>query len=239
MEVAGIGNASSDPPFAPCPESLAIGTPANSAFAESRLIYIMRNASRNLTRERLIDATVELLRIKGPTAAGTNEILARAAAPRGSFYFHFPDGKSQLLAEAVGRAAEATRQAVLTSASDGSVPLPERVEEFFGAVSAELVACNYELGCAVGATVLEASTTSPDLRAAGQAAFASWASVWSEHLMAEGIGRECAERLADMIVAGVEGATMMAKANRDCTPLERVGAAVGAAVAAALPSGAS
>lgn len=199
----------------------------------------MKNASRNPTRERLIDATVELLRIKGPTAAGTNEILARAAAPRGSFYFHFPDGKPQLLAEAVGRAAEVTRQAVFTSASDGSVSVPERVVGFFGAVAAGLVADDYELGCAVGATVLEAAATSPDLRTAGQAAFASWTAVWTEHLMAEGIERERAEQLADMIIAGVEGATMMAKANRDVAPLERVGAAVSAAVAAALPSGAS
>lgn len=199
----------------------------------------MRNASRTPTRERLIDATVELLRLKGPTAAGTNEILARAVAPRGSFYFHFPDGKSQLLVEAVGRAAEVTRRAVFTSASDGSVSLPERVEMFFGAVSDELVADDYELGCAVGATVLEASATSPDLRAASQAAFASWTSVWTEHLMAEGIARERAEQLADTIIAGVEGATMMAKASRDVAPLERVGAAVSAAVAAALPSGRS
>ena len=196
----------------------------------------MPNTSDHPTRERLIDATVELLRIKGPTAAGTNEILARARAPRGSFYFHFPEGKAQLLAEAVSRAAAATKDAVSDAASDGSTPLPERVEKFFAAVSADLLANDYELGCAVGATVLEASVTSPDLRVAGQTAFASWTSVWTGYLMADGVERERAEQLADTIIAGVEGATMMARANRDVAPLASVGAMVGAAVAAAMPA---
>jgi AcrR family transcriptional regulator len=195
----------------------------------------MVEKSDHPTRERLIDATVDLLRIKGPTAAGTQEILARAAAPRGSFYFHFPDGKTQLIAEAVGRASEATREAVFTAASDGSAPLPERVERFFAAVAAELEANDYDLGCAVGATVLEASAGSPDLRAAARTAFESWTSVWAEYLMAEGMARERAEQLADTIVAGVEGATMMARASRDSAPLARVGTALRAAVAASLP----
>lgn len=194
----------------------------------------MGNTSEQPTRERLIDATVELLRTKGPTAAGTNEILARAAAPRGSFYFHFPDGKAQLVAEAVGRAAEATRGAVATAASDESIPLPARVQKFFAAVSADLVADDYDLGCAVGATVLEAAATSPELRAASHTAFASWTSVWTEYLMAEGMTRERAEELADAIIAGVEGATMMARASRDVAPLIKVGAALSAAVAAAI-----
>jgi TetR/AcrR family transcriptional regulator, lmrAB and yxaGH operons repressor len=48
------------------------------------------------TRERLVRAGVELFQAKGYHGVGINEILEAAAAPKGSFYHHFPGGKEQL-----------------------------------------------------------------------------------------------------------------------------------------------
>jgi TetR/AcrR family transcriptional regulator, lmrAB and yxaGH operons repressor len=50
------------------------------------------------TRERLVRAGVELFQAKGYHGVGINEILEAAAAPKGSFYHHFPGGKEQLAA---------------------------------------------------------------------------------------------------------------------------------------------
>lgn len=175
--------------------------------------------------------------MKGPAASGTAEILARADAPRGSFYFHFPQGKDQLVAEALDQAAAATTQAMNIILEDRSVPLPQRVEGFLRAVAAGLAVDDYRLGCAVGATVLEASATSPSLRGVTSAAFASWTSAWAEHLAAAGIAPDRAAALADTIVASWEGATMMARARRDTTALEHVATTLGALVATALNRG--
>jgi TetR/AcrR family transcriptional repressor of lmrAB and yxaGH operons len=51
------------------------------------------------TRERLIRAGVELFQAKGYHGVGVAEILEAAAAPKGSFYHHFPGGKEQLAVE--------------------------------------------------------------------------------------------------------------------------------------------
>lgn len=189
---------------------------------------------RPTTRERLVEATVELLRTKGPTASGTKEILERARAPRGSFYFHFPDGKDQLVAEALARAAGRTGAAMTAAMEDRSRDLPQRVEALVLDVAADLVAGDYQLGCAVAATALEASATSPPLRTATGTAFASWTAVLTEHLHGAGVARDQAAALADSIVAGLEGATIMARARRDTAPLEHVAALLAAAVATAL-----
>ena len=178
---------------------------------------------RKKTRERLLDATVDLLRTQGPTATGTQEILARADAPQGSFYFHFPDGKDQLVAEALDRAAAATAEAIVGALQDQSIAMRSRVETLFRSVAEALAADDYRLGCAIGATVLEASSTLPAFRRLTEAAFASWRSVLTKYLLAEGIAAARADVLADDVIVGLEGATMLARARRDTSPLIQTG----------------
>lgn len=191
---------------------------------------------RPSSRERLLDATIQLLRAKGPTASGTKEMLDTADAPRGSFYFHFPDGKDQLVAQALHRAAAATGDAITAALADHSVGLPERVERLVLDIADDLVADNYQLGCAVGATALEVAATTPKLRQATEAAFASWTATLVAHFVQEGIIPAQATALADSVVAGMEGATMLARTRHDTAPLQHVAATLRTAVAAALPS---
>jgi TetR/AcrR family transcriptional repressor of lmrAB and yxaGH operons len=193
------------------------------------------SSDRPSSRERLLDATVQLLRIKGPTASGTKEMLDTAGAPRGSFYFHFPDGKDQLVAEALHRAAATTGEAIQAALEDASVELPERVERFVLTIADELVLEDYQLGCAVGATALETAATTPALRQVTETAFASWSTTLVAHFVHEGITPDQAVTLADSVIAGMEGATMLARARHDTAPLRHVAATLRTAVAAALP----
>lgn len=193
------------------------------------------SADRPSSRERLLNAAVQLLRTKGPTASGTKEMLDTAGAPRGSLYFHFPDGKDQLVAEALRRAAATTGRAIATALDDHSVGLPERIERLVLDISAELIAEDYRLGCAIGATALETAATTPTLRQVTEAAFASWTATLVDRFGAEGIAPDRAAALADSVVAGMEGATMLARARQDTAPLHHVAATLRTAVAAALP----
>src|SRR5919204_6025063 len=52
-------------------------------------------------RQRMIKTTARLFRRRGSHGTGLQEVLADSGAPRGSLYFHFPDGKQQLTEEAV------------------------------------------------------------------------------------------------------------------------------------------
>ena len=62
------------------------------------------------SRDRLLDAAVDLLQRQGYHGTGLNELLERSEAPRGSLYHYFPGGKEQIGAEAIGRAGRAGRR---------------------------------------------------------------------------------------------------------------------------------
>jgi TetR/AcrR family transcriptional repressor of lmrAB and yxaGH operons len=174
------------------------------------------------TRDRLIDATVDLLRTKGPAATGTNEILAVANAPRGSFYYHFPDGKDQLIAEAVARGAAATASAIGSALARDDLTLPDKIEFLIAGIAEEQIRDDYSLGCAVGATVLEAAATTLTLRDATAVAFATWTDALTKLFEEEGLPADLSVALADGIVAAMEGATMLARSRRDASVIHHV-----------------
>ena len=179
----------------------------------------MTSEIEGATRERLLAATVALMRLKGPAASGTKEILDRARAPRGSFYFHFPEGKDQLVLEAVERAAASTLAAFTAALADADGDLAEQIRSVFDAVADELDTEDFGPGCAVGVTTLEAAATSTRHQQAVAAAFATWTSALDARFVNRGMSVTHAQAMADAVVAGMEGATMLARARRDTTPL--------------------
>jgi len=174
---------------------------------------------RPSSRERLLDATVTLMRVKGPTGSGTKQILDAAAAPRGSFYFHFPEGKDQLVLESLERASAATAKSLDEAFVNDTQDLRAQIKAYFAAIAADLVASDYRLGCAVGATTLETASTTPTFQLATASAFLSWTSTLTTRLRARGLTPERAAATADALVSAMEGATMLARARRDPAPL--------------------
>ena len=159
------------------------------------------------------------MRTKGAAASGTKEILDLADAPRGSFYFHFPGGKDQLVLEALDRAASATLRGLIDALSDDQVDVASQITAVFAAIEAELLSEDYAPGCAVGVTTLESAATSPSYQHAVDEAFATWTSTLAGRLTERGASTDRAAQLADLIVAAMEGATMLARAHKSPTPL--------------------
>jgi AcrR family transcriptional regulator len=51
---------------------------------------VARSKRRQDTRERIVGAGAELMRLQGCNATGIKRIVAAAQAPFGSIYHHFP-----------------------------------------------------------------------------------------------------------------------------------------------------
>ena len=60
-----------------------------------------RNEDSMRPKERILEASIELMKTTGLTGAGVNQIIARSQAPKGSLYHYFPEGQEQIIAEAL------------------------------------------------------------------------------------------------------------------------------------------
>jgi len=179
----------------------------------------MATASQRPTRERLLDAAADLLHRKGYSATGLSEVTERAKTPKGSLYFHFPGGKEQLGAEALAASGARFRegiQAIVKDAPDG----PSAVRDLAGMLALGLSSTDYQLGCPIATTTLEAASSSPLIRDAADRAFGSWIAALQERLSADGYNDAAANKLSIFVLSALEGAMVLARATQSTAALD-------------------
>jgi AcrR family transcriptional regulator len=182
----------------------------------------------------MLDSAVHLLRRHGYNGTGFREVVAHSGAPRGSIYHHFPGGKAQMGAEAVTAAAKYIDGLMGRGRPGGD--FVQGFERFWGWWTGEVEADGFQAGCPVLAVAAESHPEAPELAAATGAAFSRWRSTLQGALRNAGVNDdEEAERLADLIVAAFEGATVMSRASGDRGPLVRVGRQLAAMLRKTLP----
>ena len=185
------------------------------------------------TRQRMIRATARLMRRQGYAATGWRQVVADSGTPWGSQSHHFPGGKQQLAAEAVALAGHRYEQ-LLRAALDGRHPA-DAVASWVELAAAELETSGWADGCPVATVALETAHTSAVLAEACQAALGSWQIAITEAIKAQGIASADALRLAALVLAGVEGGLLLARAYRSSEPLRAVGDELTAVLRARIP----
>jgi TetR/AcrR family transcriptional repressor of lmrAB and yxaGH operons len=175
------------------------------------------------TRAKLTAATAALLQRQGYHATGLAEIVAESGAPRGSLYFHFPDGKEALACAALAEAGDTWRariDAILDQAPDLGAAVTRLCDELAG----ELEASDFQHGCPVATVALEAAGSSEAVRATIAAHFDDWITALAGRLAAHGaVPAALAHRLARFALASIEGALLLAKVGRSRAPLVEAG----------------
>ena len=174
------------------------------------------------SRERLLDCAVDLLQRQGYRGTGLNELLERSGAPRGSLYHYFPGGKEQIGAEAIARAGGQV-EAAIVHLLRAKPAVGDAVEALAGLLAAGLEASDFERGCPIATTALEVTPRSEPIRAAAQASFDSWLAPLSERLQETGFDSEQAARRADLTIAALEGALVLARARQNADVLREAG----------------
>lgn len=186
------------------------------------------------TRDRIIEAAGRLLREKGFRGTGLSEIIERSGAPRGSIYFHFPDGKDQIVREAMLREVDRITAILITLTRESSGPVAAMRAYVHGAAE-ELASSNYLFGCPVAPVILDLPDPGSALAEACREAVDEWCGIYVEALTAAGVPADRAESLAMMAVSAVEGALLLSRARRDVTPLHRVADELEVLIEGALP----
>ncbi|PPK70488.1 TetR/AcrR family transcriptional regulator [Actinokineospora auranticolor] len=177
---------------------------------------------RTDTRDRTLRTAAELFRTHGYHGTGLNQVVAEGGLPKGSLYFHFPGGKEQLAAEAVGLAG-AEVCAWVDRAFTETPDAVGALAAITGFLADELAASGFRRGCPIGTLAQDAGDAEP-VRAACAEAFRAWHGVVRGHLARHGLPDP--DALATTFLAAVEGAQLLSRNQRDTAPLRAVATAL-------------
>lgn len=177
------------------------------------------------TRDRLISTGARLFRERGVTGTGLLSVLEAARAPRGSLYHHFPGGKNELVIAALQ--FEADRVTTVLQALVAAVPDPgAAIRQFADALATELERTEFKLGCPVSTAALELAAESDAVREVCADTYDRWQQLLTEQLERSGLPREKAQKQAELTLAAIEGALLLARARRDGDIVRRVASAL-------------
>jgi AcrR family transcriptional regulator len=180
---------------------------------------IVESRQKTDARQRMITSAALLMRERGVEATSFSAVLAHSGAPRGSIYHHFPGGKAQLVEEATRFGGDFIATGLAAAlAEEDPVGAVQRFCQSWRNVLSE---SDFAAGCPVVAATLEGERT-PAAREAAGAAFGRWEALLTEAFERHGIAAARAASLATLAVAAIEGAIVVARAQRSSAPLERV-----------------
>ncbi|MFL6088855.1 MAG: TetR/AcrR family transcriptional regulator [Aeromicrobium sp.] len=168
------------------------------------------------TRTRMIQGAALLVGTHGAKSASLRDLAREAGVPFGSTYHYFPDGKRQLVAEAVAAAGERVERLITRAHQQGPDAAIDAIANGWRTV---LESTDFRSGCPVLAVALEED---PVLRQSATAIFDRWQVSLAEALVAGGVATERAPRLARTVVASIEGAIALCRAEHSFDPLEDV-----------------
>ena len=171
------------------------------------------------TRTRMLVSAAEVLRERGAAGLTIDEVLSRSGAPRGSVYHHFPEGRNQILSEALKYAGDSLTAKIEAAAGEGGMNLLHRFVEFWEQL---LTDTDFHAGCPVVAAAIGSAEEEPQLTSTAGEIFGSWRDALIRSLVAEGFDEDDAASLAVMTIAAVEGAVVLCRSTRTTAPLHEV-----------------
>jgi TetR/AcrR family transcriptional regulator, lmrAB and yxaGH operons repressor len=181
-------------------------------------------------RELLIRTAGELIERQGYHASALSEILETSQAPKGSLYYYFPEGKEQLAEEAVlhiGQELAARVRMGLTQHADPTAAFAGLLE----AIARQVERSGYRAGGPLTAIAMETATSNPRLNLACRQAFESIHQEFTAKLAEAGISNSRSEELSSLILAIIEGATLLSRTMHSGDPLRNAGRQIAALLA--------
>jgi TetR/AcrR family transcriptional regulator, lmrAB and yxaGH operons repressor len=176
-------------------------------------------SKRGNTRTNMLISAAEVMRERGAAGVTIDEVLTRSGAPRGSVYYHFPDGRNQILAEALRYAGDRITADIDAAADRGAKVLVRQFVRFWERVLAE---SDFNAGCPVVAAAIGCADDEVRLAAEATRIFAHWRAALTRAFVADGFPEPDADSLAMMSIAALEGAVVLSRSTRSTDPLRKV-----------------
>lgn len=185
------------------------------------------------TRDRIVSATADLLRLNGYSATGLKQIATASGAAFGSLYHFFPGGKEQLVGESLRWSADGY-QLLVEGVIDAAPDPITGIRDCFDGAAEVLMASDYADACPIETVALEVASTNETLRLVTADIFTDWIASAGTRLVAAGLEADEARRLGIAFIGALEGAFVLSRALKSPEPLHAAGQSMIDAVQAAI-----
>jgi AcrR family transcriptional regulator len=195
----------------PYPAAMAPNHEAKEPAADRR---------RSPARARMVRSAAMLIRERGIHGTGLREVVAHSGGPRGSLGRFFPGGKTQLVTEAIDIALADLFDDLGRTLSEAET-FPEAISVIVTSWRRLLVDHDFALGCPLAATICDAADND-SLRTHVSELLARWRAPVADAYTRFGAPQPEAEAHTTVLMAALEGALMLARAQRSIEPLDAV-----------------
>jgi TetR/AcrR family transcriptional repressor of nem operon len=174
------------------------------------------------TRERLVNAAMQLFYERGYEATSVEEVLGAAKANSGSLYYYF-DSKEELLLAVLDQYLDGLWPVIMNPAFARTPDPIDRVFAVLADYRERVRATRFTYSCPIGSLALEVGERLPRARAKIAANFAQWRDAIRQCLDDAGdrLPRDTdRQALAALVLTVMEGGVMQAKAHKSLAPLD-------------------
>ncbi|MEE6179473.1 TetR/AcrR family transcriptional regulator [Mycobacterium sp. 050134] len=168
----------------------------------------------------MLVSAAQVMRERGTAGVTIDEVLARSGAPRGSVYYHFPEGRNQILTEALRFSGDSITAMIDDAAGRGARALLREFVEFWERLLTE---GDFAAGCAVVAAAIGSDCSGLNLSGEAGAILGRWRSALTRAFVNDGFDDNDAASLAVTSIAALEGAIVLARTAHSIEPLRQVG----------------
>jgi len=168
-------------------------------------------------RDRLVDSAAILFHHNGTTATSLADIAKHADIPIGNVYYYFKT-KEELALAAINKRKEQFSAAYTLLDDNIADPRMRLIEavKYFDKVSEEYT----KYGCPIGKIIEDADTEKDPVAQTAAQVFTDFVA-WGEKQFTQLGHTDEAQAYASTLMAGIQGATIMAKAFRDVKVMNR------------------
>jgi AcrR family transcriptional regulator len=175
------------------------------------------------TRQRIVEAAMELFWLKGYGSTSIADILSRSQVNSGSLYYFFP-GKQDVLIAVLEAYRDGIHRMLLEPAWQGAEDPVERVFALLARYRQALAETECTYGCPIGSLALELHEPDPPVRELLATNFTGWVEA-VEGCLQEARGRfpegTDLRALAELALSVMEGGVMQARTFRDIAYFDR------------------
>lgn len=158
---------------------------------------------------------------QGARATTIDAVISDSQAPRGSVYYYFKNGRTDMIKAAMGVADDQMMEMIHQSFT-GQKDLPAAVEAFFDNWGAYVSKNDFKNGCMATALAVEGHSLEEDLQQLDRQTFTQWQDELVKSITAYGLAAKQAQSLATMILASGEGAVILSRVSHSLLPMQQV-----------------